>query len=503
MISYAHKIRTVLFDAQVPDEETAGQWTNAVRNLDIDRFMDKTLKPFQDNGQRWVIDRMEIDLGWIDIEQTDWIGRLKESIQEELNLRSINQPLDIFSMNKSPFTKPREIGEVDQALDRAIYWGLIRECLIKGVLPWQTDIGLQLTNWLWAEWKAHRVETLVRLQELIAKYPHALARLVSWIRRSGDQQESLITEDPQERRLYQQLLQWIIQINPVWRQPAFRFDFFTQVWKALIMYPVNKEERWANLLDWVSEITLSNRRENPPLVERLNNEFSAKIPPAYAFIRDWQLRFLERWSNEMLIPEQGARSVKDLQVVKKSQETILAEQEEMVEKETLFISNAGMVLLNAGLIKKYFEKNGWVRDSAFTNERAREKAIWWMEYLVFGEQKREEYHLALNKILCGLDPAELLEHGPGLLTKREKQLAHTFLKEILSHWSALKSTKVESLRESFVQRSGRLTKEGGSWQLHVAAKAYDILIEQIPWSFSIIKLPWMKNPLFTQWQTRI
>jgi hypothetical protein len=30
-----------------------------------------------------------------------------------------------------------------------------------------------------------------------------------------------------------------------------------------------------------------------------------------------------------------------------------------------------------------------------------------------------------------------------------------------------------------------------------------MLIDSLPWSFSIIKLPWMQKPLFTQWQTKI
>lgn len=503
MNGYPHKIKTVLFDAQVPDEETAGQWTSAVRNLDIDRFMDKTLEPFQGNPHRWVIDRMEIDLGWIDLEQTDWIDRLKESIQEEMNLRSTNPPIDFYSPHEWPFARARGSNDLELKLDQAIYWDLIRECLVKGVLPWQGDINLSLMDWLWEEWKTHRVETLLRLQEVIFKYPPALARLVSWIRQAGDRQESLISEDPAERPLYRQLWQWIVQINPVWKQPAFRLEFFTQVVKAHLIHPLHKEERWASLLHWVTETTCANRMGNPQAQTQLKVESFGNVPPVYSFIRDWQLRFLEHWSIEERIPqEQNSHPAKELPVTKKNQEAVLTGQEEL-EKETLFVSNAGMVLLNAGLVKKYLEKIGWVIDSVFVNERSREKAIWWMEYLVFGEQKREEYHLALNRILCGLDPAELLEHGPGLLTKREKQLANDFLKEILAHWSALKSTKVDSLRESFIQRSGRLIKEGGSWQLHVASKSYDILIEQIPWSFSIIKLPWMKNPLFTQWQTRI
>ncbi|MDX1956263.1 MAG: contractile injection system tape measure protein, partial [Chitinophagaceae bacterium] len=345
MNEYAHKIRTVLFDAQVPDEETAGQWTSAVRNLDIDRFMDKTLKPFQENGQRWVIDRMEIDLGWIDIEQTDWIDRLKESIQEELNHQQVSQPLANFSRRGDLITSARENGKLDQKLDRTIYWDLIRECLIKGVLPWQGDINLPLTEWLWKEWKEHKLDTLARLQEVVAKNPQALARLLSWIRQTDPEiQESLLTEDPVERSLYRQFFQWIILVNPIWRQSAFRLDFFTQVWKTLLMYPLSKEERWVKLLDWVSEKTYSNRVENPPSPGRLNSEFSASIPAAYSFIRDWQVRFLERWSSENLIPEQYAHAVKDLPDAKKSQRDVLTAQEEVLEKETLFISNAGIVL---------------------------------------------------------------------------------------------------------------------------------------------------------------
>ena len=89
------------------------------------------------------------------------------------------------------------------------------------------------------------------------------------------------------------------------------------------------------------------------------------------------------------------------------------------------------------------------------------------------------------------------------LSGHEKVAGQEFLETIIHHWSILKNTSIEGLRTTFLQRVGRLADEDGGWQLHTEAKSYDILIDSLPWSFSIIKFPWMTKPLFTQWPTKI
>jgi hypothetical protein len=36
--------------------------------------------------------------------------------------------------------------------------------------------------------------------------------------------------------------------------------------------------------------------------------------------------------------------------------------------------------------------------------------------------------------------------------------------------------------------------------LSVEAKAFDMLLEQLPWSYSTIKFPWMARPIYTEWR---
>jgi hypothetical protein len=39
----------------------------------------------------------------------------------------------------------------------------------------------------------------------------------------------------------------------------------------------------------------------------------------------------------------------------------------------------------------------------------------------------------------------------------------------------------------------------GDWLLQVEAKTVDILLNQLPWGISMIKLPWMQRMLWIEW----
>jgi hypothetical protein len=54
---------------------------------------------------------------------------------------------------------------------------------------------------------------------------------------------------------------------------------------------------------------------------------------------------------------------------------------------------------------------------------------------------------------------------------------------------------------SFLQRRGLLRNIGSSWQLQVEPESFDLLLGKLPWGISIVRLPWMTRPIFTDWPT--
>jgi hypothetical protein len=176
-------------------------------------------------------------------------------------------------------------------------------------------------------------------------------------------------------------------------------------------------------------------------------------------------------------------------------------QEAADEQQDYFLDNSGLVLLNWALIQNNLEQLGWVKERKITDEQSRNKILIWMDYLVWGQRRLHEYGLTLNKVLLGMHPADIADIHESI-SASEKKAAEVLLNAVIENWSVLKSTSIDGLRTSFVQRNGRLSNEDGGWQMHVESKGLDILIDSLPWTYSIIKTPWMEKPLFTQWSTK-
>jgi hypothetical protein len=70
----------------------------------------------------------------------------------------------------------------------------------------------------------------------------------------------------------------------------------------------------------------------------------------------------------------------------------------------------------------------------------------------------------------------------------------------MQNWQSLGNTSIAGLRESFLQREGRLLWNDDAWSLSVSAAAYDMLLDTLPWSLSAIRLGWMKQVLHVQWR---
>lgn len=166
--------------------------------------------------------------------------------------------------------------------------------------------------------------------------------------------------------------------------------------------------------------------------------------------------------------------------------------------EKIYIDNAGMVLANPYL-PELFKRLHLLNDKEFKDRESAEKAIHILQYMVNETCNSPEYKLLLNKILCGIKTGIPIKQSAEI-SNEDKQLVDGLVQVMISNWKAIRNTSVNGLRESFLQREGVLYKEDDCWQLQIETRAYDMLLDQLPWAFNTIKYPWMKNVLYVKWR---
>ena len=74
------------------------------------------------------------------------------------------------------------------------------------------------------------------------------------------------------------------------------------------------------------------------------------------------------------------------------------------------------------------------------------------------------------------------------------------LEGVRSNWTKLKNTSIEGIRQAFLQREGKLEEKDDFYHLTVEEKAYDILLDSVPWNFRMIRHPWMKKTVQVKWR---
>lgn len=165
-------------------------------------------------------------------------------------------------------------------------------------------------------------------------------------------------------------------------------------------------------------------------------------------------------------------------------------------EQTAYVDGAGIVLLQP-FVSMLFQELGLTADGAFLSEQSRSAAVRVLEYLVWGTNERAEFALTLEKHLCGIPTGHPLTGSsmrPSDIAEIEK-----VLNAVISHWSALKNTGIDGLRESFLRRPGKLIRGDDEDRLIVERQSIDVLLSRVPWAWSVVKLPWMPRPLSIEW----
>jgi hypothetical protein len=174
--------------------------------------------------------------------------------------------------------------------------------------------------------------------------------------------------------------------------------------------------------------------------------------------------------------------------------------------EGLYIANAGLVIVHP-FLPRLFERLGVFTPAAddgppaMAGLEARSRAVHLLQWLVDERLDAPEPDLALNKVLAGLDlTTPILDRHPA--SAEELAIAGELLQAVLHHWPPLANTSFAGLRETFLQREGRLelpTLADNQWSLFVQRRTVDVLMERMPWPITLLRHPWMPAPLQVTW----
>lgn len=122
-----------------------------------------------------------------------------------------------------------------------------------------------------------------------------------------------------------------------------------------------------------------------------------------------------------------------------------------------------------------------------------------LQHLLYDENEFEEPALLLNKLLTGY---ELEEPVPLCveINEKERELADSLLKGVMQNWDKMQNTSLRGFRQSFLIRNGVLEEGEECWQLTVEEKAYDVLLDSLPWGFSPVRFAWMPKAVYVKWR---
>lgn len=253
----------------------------------------------------------------------------------------------------------------------------------------------------------------------------------------------------------------------------------------LISYPVQKEHLETALATYIienpSEEWAYNSRE-----EKIRS--FVKSLPILQEKTENELKNIVNMISEKLMPEEEKNWLIG---------------EPMSDPKIFFIDNAGLCLLSAWflrLLSMLDYLNEARKDIKDTKSRIR--AIFLLQYLTYQEEKEyRETELVFNRLLVGL-PMHIPLPKRLELTAEEKQIADSLLSAVKAHWPKMNGTSMKGFLQSFVTRTGRLEEQDEKWVLTVDDKAFDILLDSIPWGFRQIRLPWLKKYIQVKWHEK-
>lgn len=178
----------------------------------------------------------------------------------------------------------------------------------------------------------------------------------------------------------------------------------------------------------------------------------------------------------------------------------LFDADQEVKEKRFHLEDAGLVLL-APFISTLFSRLEYLDENGnFASVANQFRAIHLLRRIVFPEKENvHDYELNLCKVLCGVNPAFPVPSDIQL-TENEKNEIDNLLESVINYWTIINGTSIDGFRESFLKRFGTLEKSENMWIVRVEGSTIDILMEDLPWSFSALSYPWSQEVIYVEWQ---
>ena len=167
------------------------------------------------------------------------------------------------------------------------------------------------------------------------------------------------------------------------------------------------------------------------------------------------------------------------------------------------IPNAGLCLLAPWFVR-LFDMLGYLdsEHKAFKDTSSKIRAVFLLQYLVYGEERQcKENDLFFNRVLTDI-PVSIPLPKSLSLSEIEKETADGMIAGVKANWQKMDGTSINGFRKSFISRNGVMSRPNDHWVITVEEKAYDILLDTVPWGFRQIRLPWLKKIIQVVWQDK-
>ncbi|WP_299963856.1 contractile injection system tape measure protein [uncultured Roseobacter sp.] len=163
-------------------------------------------------------------------------------------------------------------------------------------------------------------------------------------------------------------------------------------------------------------------------------------------------------------------------------------------------TNMGGLTLLWPFLARYFEEAGLTEGGAFRASGTAHAAIHHLSFLASGRTDWAEHELSLHKLLVGL-PLDAPVPPQTALDPAMIEGAEALLRRVTASVPAFQNTDITALRDVFLMREGVFFRDsqGATSALKITAGPFDMLLGQVPWPLSPVRLLWMPAPLTVRW----
>tara|TARA_Y100000991_G_scaffold64233_1_gene47971 strand:+ start:13011 stop:16859 length:3849 start_codon:yes stop_codon:yes gene_type:complete len=210
-----------------------------------------------------------------------------------------------------------------------------------------------------------------------------------------------------------------------------------------------------------------------------------------------KLNDIELSNRDKLIVSNFANKINH-KIYNASEENLVSSNQNIDEiKEGVIIYNAGLLLFWPFLKTLFLKLNLLTSNKkSYKDEVSMDKAVLATDFLVNGTNSKEKDFI-FNKILCGVDINKEIDIDL-LLSDFEIEICKNAIQALLSNWTKVKS--VQTLRDWFLNREGRLIEKEDSFVIDIENKPPDIFLKSIPWGISVVNYDLMEKKLIVNWK---